>query len=337
MRPFAAAALIALALGPLASPARADSVDDAQARLDQAQQDLGRLRAQYSLLAGQARGAQGALDQALARVVNLERAIDDAQSATGDARRSVALRARRAYMEDPLGNLDAVLRLRDYAQIDAYLPYVTRPLEEDRRTVAVLEQRLATLRGLQADLDTARDSADRTTGSLTTLESRLTANLAAQQDKIVAAKRDLAAAQAAESLADPTGAGAVVADPLNVPPAPRTLPNGVELGPTAGVPNGMKLAGVHLSGVASWYGPGFHGHTTANGEIYDQYGFSAAHQTLPFGTVLLVSYHDRSVLVRINDRGPYVDGRFLDLSKGAADALEMGGLAYVDAEILVPA
>lgn len=71
---------------------------------------------------------------------------------------------------------------------------------------------------------------------------------------------------------------------------------------------------------ASWYGPGFHGNQTANGERYNQYGLTAAHKSLPFGTRLRVTnrYTGRSVIVRINDRGPYVGGRALDLSKEAA-------------------
>src|SRR5262252_11236276 len=68
-------------------------------------------------------------------------------------------------------------------------------------------------------------------------------------------------------------------------------------------------------GVASWYGPGFHGNRTANGEIYDQYELTAAHRTLPLGTRAMVTDLDngRSVEVRINDRGPFVDGRVIDL------------------------
>ena len=76
-------------------------------------------------------------------------------------------------------------------------------------------------------------------------------------------------------------------------------------------------------GIASWYGPGFHGKLTANGEIYDMYGISAAHKTLPFGTIVRVVDLEtrRSVVVRINDRGPFVEGRIIDLSKGAAEKL----------------
>jgi len=75
---------------------------------------------------------------------------------------------------------------------------------------------------------------------------------------------------------------------------------------------------------ASWYGPGFHGRKTANGEIYDQMSFTAAHKSLKFGTLLKITNqkNNKSVVIRINDRGPYIHGRDLDLSKAAA--LELG-------------
>ena len=72
--------------------------------------------------------------------------------------------------------------------------------------------------------------------------------------------------------------------------------------------------------LASWYGPYFHGRTTANGETYDMHGITAAHKTLPFGTELRVCYQG-CVDVRINDRGPYIGARELDLSYGAAKAI----------------
>ena len=72
--------------------------------------------------------------------------------------------------------------------------------------------------------------------------------------------------------------------------------------------------------LASWYGPGFHGRLTANGEVYDQYSLSAAHKTLPFGTKLRVCYQT-CVDLKINDRGPFVGSRELDLSYGAAKAI----------------
>lgn len=76
---------------------------------------------------------------------------------------------------------------------------------------------------------------------------------------------------------------------------------------------------------ASWYGPKFHGKLTANGEIYNQMALTAAHKSLRFGTLLKVTNprNGRSVIVRINDRGPYIEGRDLDLSKAAAIELGM--------------
>lgn len=74
---------------------------------------------------------------------------------------------------------------------------------------------------------------------------------------------------------------------------------------------------------ASWYGPGFHGQKTANGEIYNQNSFTAAHKSLKFGTLLKITNlkNNKSVVIRINDRGPYIHGRDLDLSKAAATEL----------------
>ncbi len=78
-------------------------------------------------------------------------------------------------------------------------------------------------------------------------------------------------------------------------------------------------------GVASWYGSDFHGQLTANGEIYDMHTLTAAHRTLPFNTIVLVKNMDngKTVVVRVNDRGPFVNNRVIDLSKKAARKLGM--------------
>ena len=79
-----------------------------------------------------------------------------------------------------------------------------------------------------------------------------------------------------------------------------------------------------LSVIASWYGPGFHGNLTASGERYNQHALTTAHKTLPFGTRLRVCFK-RCAVVRVTDRGPFIPGRNLDLSKGAADAIGLTG------------
>src|SRR4051794_16955062 len=84
-------------------------------------------------------------------------------------------------------------------------------------------------------------------------------------------------------------------------------------------------------GAASWYGPGFHGKRTANGEKFNTHELTAAHKTLPFGTEVRVTNErtGRSVVVRINDRGPYAHGRVIDLSKAAAEAVGIAGVGQV--------
>lgn len=76
-------------------------------------------------------------------------------------------------------------------------------------------------------------------------------------------------------------------------------------------------------GIASWYGGKFHGRKTANGETYDMNQVSAAHKSLPFGTIVNVQNLDngKTIQVRINDRGPFIEGRIIDLSKRAAEAI----------------
>jgi rare lipoprotein A len=101
------------------------------------------------------------------------------------------------------------------------------------------------------------------------------------------------------------------------------------------VPPRIKRAEV---GWASWYGEKFHGRRTASGEVYDMYQLTAAHKTLPLGTSVMVTHvnNGKSVEVTINDRGPFVKGRIIDLSYAAAQALEMveEGVARVRLEVL---
>jgi rare lipoprotein A (peptidoglycan hydrolase) len=93
-----------------------------------------------------------------------------------------------------------------------------------------------------------------------------------------------------------------------------------------------------LSGMASWYGPRFHGRPTASGEIYNQNDLTAAHRTLPFGTRVRVvnTATGESVVVRINDRGPFAHGRVIDLSAAAAGevGIQSAGVGRVELEVL---
>ena len=96
-------------------------------------------------------------------------------------------------------------------------------------------------------------------------------------------------------------------------------------------PSDKGPEGIDLEGMASWYGPEFAGRPTANGEIFDPQTMTAAHRTLPFGTLVRVTNtrNGRSVVVRINDRGPFIKGRVIDLTPAGARAIGFSGLAPV--------
>jgi rare lipoprotein A len=95
-----------------------------------------------------------------------------------------------------------------------------------------------------------------------------------------------------------------------------------------------------INGLASWYGSYFHGRETANGEKYNQYALTVAHPSLPFSTYLKITNHknNKSVIVRVNDRGPYIADRVLDLSTLAARCVESeeSGVVMVDAVVMQP-
>ncbi len=119
-------------------------------------------------------------------------------------------------------------------------------------------------------------------------------------------------------------------EPVPPPPLPQAPKQAVPAGP----PTIIQI------GTASWYGPGFHGQETASGETFNQHALTAAHRTLPLGTEAKVTNlaTGQSVMVKINDRGPYVKGRHLDLSRAAAKqiGLTKPGLAKVKIEAKTP-
>ncbi|MEW6343145.1 MAG: septal ring lytic transglycosylase RlpA family protein [Paraburkholderia sp.] len=133
------------------------------------------------------------------------------------------------------------------------------------------------------------------------------------------------------------GTGAFAPQAFGTPAAAASDADGTPLGDAQPLTvAGPNVAGYHETGRASWYGRFFHGRRTANGERFDMHALTAAHRTLPLGSYVRVTNPatDRSVIVRINDRGPFARGRVIDLSMAAASALHMqhAGTARVEIE-----
>lgn len=138
----------------------------------------------------------------------------------------------------------------------------------------------------------------------------------------------------------PVHADVRISRPAALTPPAATLVTPASLAPTSPVPAQATVQSpAHaLAGIASWYGAVLNGHRTASGERFDMYAMTACHPTLPFGTLVRVvdNTTDRSVVVRINDRGELSEGRIIDLSYAAAEKLKIvrPGLASVTLEVI---
>jgi rare lipoprotein A (peptidoglycan hydrolase) len=116
---------------------------------------------------------------------------------------------------------------------------------------------------------------------------------------------------------------------------PRTSSSYSASGSTSSSTSGSTVSGTGWrSAVASWYGPGFYGNTMASGQILTETSMVVAHRTLPFGTRIEFSYHGRTCVAVVMDRGPYSSGRTFDLGPGTAKALGFSGVATVQYRIL---
>jgi len=140
---------------------------------------------------------------------------------------------------------------------------------------------------------------------------------------------------------------APIATPAPTPASPEAGDTPTDVAPLAVEPFrdrprpallGGEPAREFQRGAASWYGPGFHGRLTASGERYDMHAFTAAHRTLPFGTLVRVHslVNGRDVDLRITDRGPFSRNRIIDVSRAAAAELGMLGLGFKEVVLLVP-
>ena len=282
---------------------------------------LGALRAERGALLVRIAGLTDAALAAQARAADAADRRALAQLAVEDARRRVAGHAVEAYIDA----VDQVqvdqLRRQGWADViattDRYLLAVlddTRAkaqAEEEAAEQAVADARIAT-----EQLQQVRAALERTIG-----------------------EREAADRAAAEARRKATAELELRRAPRHL----RTTRAQAELfarypfGPVQGIPPGLVATGEVFAGRASWYGPGFDGRPTASGAIFDQEGMTVAHRTLPLGTILRITRGGRSVLVLVNDRGPFVAGRVLDLSHGVAQVLGTvrAGVAHVTSEVLV--
>lgn len=231
------------------------------------------------------------------------------------------------------GEFYAVLLSSDnFSDSISRLSYLGTISENDRKMIDRVRAEEQQVRALRDRVDTIKQSSAADYNKLVKRQAELQSGIATGQSRIDGDLTSLTQAQTREQ----DDATSRAADQSYYQDDHSSMYSGV-MGPSmqvgSGPPAGLQASGIILHGQSSWYGPGFNGNHTANGEIYNMYAMTAAHKTLPFGTWLKVTYNGRSVFVRINDRGPYVGARILDLSAGSAQAIGLTGVGNVQAEI----
>ena len=312
MRRLALAGLVVALFSLLAAPADAAPIETNAS-----------LRATRHVLVARIAALTDDAERAQVRAADADRRRAMSQAAVRVVRKRFARHAVDAYLDGVQDNESKQLRRKAWA--GALVTTDRRVLGELRTTRVAAEKQEAIAEAAVAD---ARQAMARVEAARLALERTI---------------RDRASYERALARSVRVRAGAMATKPIRSPRHALAMGSQLEImrryrfGP-GDVPAGLARSGDVLEGKASWYGPGFDGRPTASGAIFDQEGWTVAHRTLPLGTILLVSRNGRSVVVLVNDRGPYVGGRILDLSHGVANALGTveAGVAMVRAEILVP-
>jgi rare lipoprotein A len=227
-------------------------------------------------------------------------------------------------LTDLISRVDVLTRIaEDDSQVVADLNIATA---DARYQQTQLEDLLAQDRLLKQQQDERRDRL----ASLLEEQNALIERLTAEERSVLAQIRTLTA-QARRQWQ-----GASIPPGTDIPRAYASVDTqpGVEFLISAYMPREYRSTGERYSAVCSWYGPGFNGRNTASGQVFNQDDLTCASRTLPFGTVLALTRGSRRVIVYVNDRGPYIAGRDLDLSKAAAAALGFSGVATVQVEVV---
>ena len=333
-----AAAVLAVATPP--APAGADARDERARLLLHIAELTDRLEShQADVVAAQFRGQAARDAYAIARRRLRERAVV-AYMNGGRGGGATAFGAPAAYLD--------VAAAKEEALIDGYRSAARRAEAEQAQAedVAVDQRRVAAeLERTREALDTtiAAEDAKRAEELRRADEARARAQSARAAE--LAAARGRARAGAAAGTVGGYHPSPLDPDAL-VPRHHKATQRQLELmqrwpfgplPPGSPLPAGLRATGTRVEGLASWYGPGFDGRPTASGAIYDQEAFTVASKELPLGTFLVVSSGAARVLLLVNDRGPYIEGRVLDLSHAAAVALGISGVAPVTAEVVAPA
>lgn len=287
-----------------------------------------------------------ALDERIAvtnqRLVVQQDEVDRAEERLASAKTRYRSRLVQVYKRGTIDPLTILLSADTLNDLVTRAAVLSRIAEDDSRVVADLNIATADARYQQATLADVQSQDRMLRAELRTRRESLT-KLLAEQDALVAkltveAREALLQARRITAETRQNWRQSSIPVGTTIPRATAAVDAypGVGYLVSAYMPRQFKTSAKTFTAVCSWYGPGFNGRGTASGQVFNEDDLTCASRTLPFGTVLALTRGDRRVIVYVNDRGPYVDGRDLDLSRAAATALGFSGVASVQAEIVIP-
>jgi peptidoglycan hydrolase CwlO-like protein len=324
-RGFAAAVMVATLFGALAPSATATDIEDLRTRAQALGSKVSDLEGSLQDLNSKRSELSTEIDRLSADLGILESHLGDAEDAYTDAMSEYVGRAVEAYKSGPASDLALLLSAQTLDQLHAYSELSAHTARKDARALEELLETKTVNEELQASIDERKQRLLVRHEQVDVLATNIETTLGARR----AVLRELTD-EIADLEAQARAAAAEAGDPDQA-----LLDLLQPSGPAPEIPDGFASTGVGFEGVASWYGPGFEGNPTANGDIFDPDLFTAASKELPLGTWLFVTHNGRGVVVLVNDRGPYIDGRILDLSQAAAEAIGITGLGWIEAEILI--
>lgn len=324
----------------VAAPAAGQTLGTAQEDLSEARSRLEAVSGEFEVLAKRYRRVQDRANLAAARLIDALMVHSDLQAEVARSRALLDDRADAIYRAGPGAFVDVLLGSTGPGDYLARQELVERALGDGvEEAAAALEERREA-GDLVRELEDARAELVRHQTKLSEIRYVMELRLAEARSDVDAADARIAELRRQERML--TDAVSLEEHYLNLIEVDGELGELLEmLGPTGGrgcqIPPALETTGQVFAGESSFYGEEFAGNPTAIGHPFNPALFTAAHRTLPLPSFLHVRYGDRCATVLVNDRGPYVDGRILDLSEGAAMYLGLPGVGDVRCEILKPA
>lgn len=317
-----------------------EKVAQKEARVAQLQRQLTSLLSEMQTLSDEVASASGQIGIARLRIERLERRAAIAQE-------SFNARAREAYKRAGWREAQFLMGLRTLPQILSFGRYVGNAVQSDVDAYEDLLASKEALATVQSDINSERRLMFEADQRIRELRGSISATLENEQQALAGERTLLQQLEAKRRAASRIDSGRLVSPQVEARRRARQAVLDKRLAalldwyaPGAGaepfMPERLRATGIVTTGQTSWYGPGFDTRRASSGATYQQGQLTAASLLLPFGTLLKVTYGGRSVVVVITDRGPYVPGRVLDLSAGAAQAIGVSGVKTVRMEIVVP-